>query len=172
MNTQRIWGIHVTEGLSSRVRGFKQALLEKMLFEWRLIWWYFSFSTARTICQDSLPLLLEHRKRELQARQECYRWGWPNLTSFSIIILTSDLITLLLTLTSVPTLWAKLRSWPFFKPQSNTDLEFRPRTLVPIIVPISSVNPYSSLAALHVTQMSDITLILMNPSPSLASPPK
>ncbi|XP_055262435.1 hydroperoxide isomerase ALOXE3 isoform X4 [Moschus berezovskii] len=29
--------------------------------------------TARTICQDSLPLLLDHRKRELQARQECYR---------------------------------------------------------------------------------------------------
>uniref|UniRef100_A0A8C0DSS9 Polyunsaturated fatty acid lipoxygenase ALOX15 n=1 Tax=Balaenoptera musculus TaxID=9771 RepID=A0A8C0DSS9_BALMU len=30
--------------------------------------------TARTICQDSLPLLLDHRKWELQARQECYRW--------------------------------------------------------------------------------------------------
>ncbi|KAM9044800.1 LOW QUALITY PROTEIN: hydroperoxide isomerase ALOXE3 [Megaptera novaeangliae] len=32
--------------------------------------------TARTICQDSLPLLLDHRKWELQARQECYRGGW------------------------------------------------------------------------------------------------
>ncbi|EAW90094.1 hydroperoxide isomerase ALOXE3 isoform 1 [Homo sapiens] len=30
--------------------------------------------TARTICQDSLPLLLDHRTRELRARQECYRW--------------------------------------------------------------------------------------------------
>uniref|UniRef100_A0A452URI6 Polyunsaturated fatty acid lipoxygenase ALOX15 n=1 Tax=Ursus maritimus TaxID=29073 RepID=A0A452URI6_URSMA len=28
---------------------------------------------AKTICQDSLPLLLDHRKRELQGRQECYR---------------------------------------------------------------------------------------------------
>nr|XP_031531866.1 hydroperoxide isomerase ALOXE3 isoform X3 [Vicugna pacos] len=40
--------------------------------------------TARTICQDSLPLLLDHRKRELQARQECYRWkvyapGFPGI---------------------------------------------------------------------------------------------
>ncbi|XP_036079444.1 hydroperoxide isomerase ALOXE3 isoform X2 [Rousettus aegyptiacus] len=44
--------------------------------------------TARTICQDSLPLLLEHRKRELQARQECYRWkvyapGYPGIVDVS-----------------------------------------------------------------------------------------
>ncbi|EHH57700.1 hypothetical protein EGM_07393 [Macaca fascicularis] len=40
--------------------------------------------TARTICQDSLPLLLDHRTRELRARQECYRWkiyapGFPRM---------------------------------------------------------------------------------------------
>ncbi|XP_043331567.1 hydroperoxide isomerase ALOXE3 [Cervus elaphus] len=44
--------------------------------------------TARTICQDSLPLLLDHRKRELQARQECYRWkvyapGFPRIIDVS-----------------------------------------------------------------------------------------
>eukprot|EP00072_Mus_musculus_P053639 XP_006533320.1 PREDICTED: hydroperoxide isomerase ALOXE3 isoform X1 [Mus musculus] len=44
--------------------------------------------TARTICQDSLPLLLDHRKRELQARQECYRWkifapGFPRMVDVS-----------------------------------------------------------------------------------------
>ncbi|XP_041521723.1 hydroperoxide isomerase ALOXE3 isoform X1 [Microtus oregoni] len=44
--------------------------------------------TARTICQDSLPLLLDHRKRELQARQECYRWkiyapGFPRMLDVS-----------------------------------------------------------------------------------------
>ncbi|XP_015418013.1 PREDICTED: hydroperoxide isomerase ALOXE3 [Myotis davidii] len=44
--------------------------------------------TARTICQDSLPLLLDHRKRELQARQECYRWkvyapGFPGIVDVS-----------------------------------------------------------------------------------------
>ncbi|XP_015847828.1 hydroperoxide isomerase ALOXE3 isoform X1 [Peromyscus maniculatus bairdii] len=44
--------------------------------------------TARTICQDSLPLLLDHRKRELQARQECYRWkiyapGFPRMVDAS-----------------------------------------------------------------------------------------
>ncbi|XP_028635976.1 hydroperoxide isomerase ALOXE3 [Grammomys surdaster] len=44
--------------------------------------------TARTICQDSLPILLDHRKRELQARQECYRWkiyapGFPRMVDVS-----------------------------------------------------------------------------------------
>ncbi|XP_074198344.1 hydroperoxide isomerase ALOXE3 isoform X4 [Camelus bactrianus] len=44
--------------------------------------------TARTICQDSLPLLLDHRKRELQDRQECYRWkvyapGFPGIIDVS-----------------------------------------------------------------------------------------
>ncbi|XP_036307834.1 hydroperoxide isomerase ALOXE3 isoform X1 [Pipistrellus kuhlii] len=44
--------------------------------------------TARTICHDSLPLLLDHRKRELQARQECYRWkvfapGFPGMVDVS-----------------------------------------------------------------------------------------
>uniref|UniRef100_A0A8D1JFL6 Polyunsaturated fatty acid lipoxygenase ALOX15 n=1 Tax=Sus scrofa TaxID=9823 RepID=A0A8D1JFL6_PIG len=44
--------------------------------------------TARTVCQDSLPLLLDHRKRELQARQECYRWkvyapGFPRMVDVS-----------------------------------------------------------------------------------------
>uniref|UniRef100_A0A2K6T1K9 Arachidonate epidermal lipoxygenase 3 n=1 Tax=Saimiri boliviensis boliviensis TaxID=39432 RepID=A0A2K6T1K9_SAIBB len=44
--------------------------------------------TARTVCQDSLPLLLDHRTRELQARQECYRWkiyapGFPRIVDVS-----------------------------------------------------------------------------------------
>nr|XP_012631130.1 hydroperoxide isomerase ALOXE3 isoform X2 [Microcebus murinus] len=44
--------------------------------------------TARTICQDSLPLLLDHRNRELRARQECYRWkiyapGFPRMVDVS-----------------------------------------------------------------------------------------
>ncbi|XP_004857531.1 hydroperoxide isomerase ALOXE3 [Heterocephalus glaber] len=44
--------------------------------------------TARTICQDSLPLLLDQRKRELQARQGCYRWkiyapGFPRMVDVS-----------------------------------------------------------------------------------------
>ncbi|XP_049717074.1 hydroperoxide isomerase ALOXE3 isoform X2 [Elephas maximus indicus] len=44
--------------------------------------------TAKTICQDTLPLLLDHRKRELQARQECYRWkiyspGFPRMVDVS-----------------------------------------------------------------------------------------
>ncbi|XP_004712982.1 hydroperoxide isomerase ALOXE3 isoform X1 [Echinops telfairi] len=44
--------------------------------------------TAKTICQDSLPLLLDHRQRELQARQECYRWkifapGFPRMVDVS-----------------------------------------------------------------------------------------
>ncbi|XP_019521438.1 PREDICTED: hydroperoxide isomerase ALOXE3 isoform X2 [Hipposideros armiger] len=44
--------------------------------------------TARTICQDSVPLLLDHRKRELQARQECYCWkvyapGFPGIVDVS-----------------------------------------------------------------------------------------
>ncbi|GAB1296280.1 Hydroperoxide isomerase ALOXE3 [Apodemus speciosus] len=44
--------------------------------------------TARTICQDSLPLLLDHRKRELRARQDCYRWkiyapGFPRMVDVS-----------------------------------------------------------------------------------------
>ncbi|XP_077924018.1 hydroperoxide isomerase ALOXE3 isoform X1 [Halichoerus grypus] len=43
---------------------------------------------AKTICQDSLPLLLDHRKRELQGRQECYRWkvyapGFPGMIDVS-----------------------------------------------------------------------------------------
>nr|XP_010594897.1 hydroperoxide isomerase ALOXE3 [Loxodonta africana] len=44
--------------------------------------------TAKTICQDTLPLLLDHRKHELQARQECYRWkiyspGFPRMVDVS-----------------------------------------------------------------------------------------
>ncbi|XP_047689916.1 hydroperoxide isomerase ALOXE3 isoform X4 [Prionailurus viverrinus] len=44
--------------------------------------------TATTICQDSLPLLLDHRRRELQSRQECYRWkvyapGFPGIIDVS-----------------------------------------------------------------------------------------
>ncbi|XP_029784662.1 hydroperoxide isomerase ALOXE3 [Suricata suricatta] len=44
--------------------------------------------TAKTICQDSLPLLLDHRRRELQGRQECYRWkvyapGFPGIVDVS-----------------------------------------------------------------------------------------
>ncbi|XP_032136270.1 hydroperoxide isomerase ALOXE3 isoform X8 [Sapajus apella] len=44
--------------------------------------------TARTVCQDSLPLLLDHRTRELRARQECYRWkiyapGFPHIVDVS-----------------------------------------------------------------------------------------
>uniref|UniRef100_A0A5F8GSN9 Arachidonate epidermal lipoxygenase 3 n=1 Tax=Monodelphis domestica TaxID=13616 RepID=A0A5F8GSN9_MONDO len=40
--------------------------------------------TGKTICHDSLPLLLDHRKKELRARQECYRWkiyapGFPRM---------------------------------------------------------------------------------------------
>ncbi|XP_069857470.1 hydroperoxide isomerase ALOXE3 [Dipodomys merriami] len=43
---------------------------------------------ARTICHDSLPLLLEHRKREIRSRQECYRWkiyapGFPRMVDVS-----------------------------------------------------------------------------------------
>lgn len=44
--------------------------------------------TAKTICQDSLPLLLDHRTRELQGRQDCYRWkvyapGFPGIIDVS-----------------------------------------------------------------------------------------
>ncbi|KAM9001748.1 hydroperoxide isomerase ALOXE3 [Sarcophilus harrisii] len=40
--------------------------------------------TGKIICHDSLPLLLDHRKKELKARQECYRWkiyapGFPRI---------------------------------------------------------------------------------------------
>lgn len=69
--------------------------------------WYkewLSLPTARTICQDSLPLLLDHRKRELQARQECYRWEQPDWTLCPTVILTSALLRLFLILTSVKTL--------------------------------------------------------------------
>lgn len=43
---------------------------------------------ASTVSQDSLPLLLDHRTRELQARQECYRWkiyapGFPRMLDVS-----------------------------------------------------------------------------------------
>ncbi|CAD7689730.1 unnamed protein product [Nyctereutes procyonoides] len=44
--------------------------------------------TAKTICQDSLPLLLDHRTRELRGRQDCYRWkvyapGFPGIIDVS-----------------------------------------------------------------------------------------
>ncbi|XP_027713055.1 hydroperoxide isomerase ALOXE3 isoform X2 [Vombatus ursinus] len=40
--------------------------------------------TGKIICHDSLPLLLDHRKKELRDRQECYRWkiyapGFPRI---------------------------------------------------------------------------------------------
>ncbi|XP_057571102.1 hydroperoxide isomerase ALOXE3 isoform X3 [Hippopotamus amphibius kiboko] len=48
--------------------------------------------TARTICQDSLPLLRDHRTRELQARQECYRSGNRYLPGFPMKIDISSLL--------------------------------------------------------------------------------
>lgn len=126
MNAQRTWNIHVTEGLGSRVRGFRQALLEKVLFEKSLIWWV---------------IFIPHSKNDLSGLPSSpsgppeTRTTGPTgmllvrVTSFDflpIFPLTSDFITLLLTLTSVPTLWLQLQSGPLFNPNLNLILTLSP----------------------------------------------
>lgn len=58
-HAQVLWA----SAVCSRKHRLKRALYKEWL----------SSPTARTVCQDSLPLLLDHRTRELQSRQECYR---------------------------------------------------------------------------------------------------